>query len=136
MRNENLKNQVRNVEPKTRNENLKNRTRQFAIEIIKLVDDLPKNRVADVIGKQLLRSGTSIGANYRAACRARSKADFIAKMGIVEEEADEVLYWLELLIGANIVSQDQVQHLFNEVNELTAIIVSSIRTARGNLKCL
>ena len=102
---------MRNEKSKSKNENLKDRTRKFAIEIIKLIEDLPRNRVADVIGKQLLRSGTSIGANYRAACRARSKADFIAKMGIVEEEADEV-------------------------NELIAIIVTSIRTARGNLKCI
>ena len=81
---------------------LKRRTKNFALAIIGLVDDLPKGRTAEVIGRQLLRSGTSVGANYRAACRAKSAADFIAKMGIVEEEADECIYWTELLADAKI----------------------------------
>lgn len=102
--------------------------------IIKLVEILPKNRIAYVIGGQLLRSGTSVGANYRAACRARSKADFISKMGIVEEEIDETLYWLELLIAVNLVAKKQIQYLLNEVNEITAIVVASINTARKNQK--
>ena len=79
---------------------LKARTKQFALRVIRLVESLPRGRTADVIGKQLLRSGTSVGANYRAACRAKSTADFISKMGTVEEEADESLYWMELLIEA------------------------------------
>ncbi|OGW18002.1 MAG: four helix bundle protein [Nitrospinae bacterium RIFCSPLOWO2_12_FULL_45_22] len=117
-----------------RNEDLKERTRKFALEIIRLVENLPKNRIADVLGRQILRSGTSIGANYRAACRARSRADFISKMGIVEEEADETLYWLELLLDARLVEQNQIQRLMNEANEIIAIVVTSIKTARRNRK--
>ena len=82
-------------------EEMKRRTKQFALRVIRLVESLPRGRTADVIGKQLLRSGTSVGANYRSACRAKSPADFISKMGIVEEEADESLYWMELLIVSN-----------------------------------
>jgi four helix bundle protein len=78
------------------NENLKQRTKRFALSVIKFVDELPRDRISDVLGRQLLRCGTSVGANYRSACRARSSADFIAKMGIVEEESDESAYWLEL----------------------------------------
>lgn len=77
---------------------LKERTKRFALEIIRLVEKLPKGRTSDILGKQLLAAGTSVGANYRAACRARSSADFVSKMGIVEEEADESIYWMELLI--------------------------------------
>lgn len=76
---------------------MKQRTRVFALRVIRLVEALPKTRTAEVLGKQLLRCGTSVGANYRASCRAKSQADFIAKMGIVEEEADEAIYWIELL---------------------------------------
>ena len=82
----------------------KKRTKQLALRIIKVVDALPKNRTADVIGRQLIRSGTSIGANYRAACRGKSTADVIAKLRIVEEEADESVYWMELLIESGLVS--------------------------------
>jgi four helix bundle protein len=82
---------------------LKEKTKSFALEIIKLIESLPRGRTADVIGKQLLDAGTSVGANYRAACRARSPADFISKMGIVEEEADETIYWMELLIESGLV---------------------------------
>ena len=78
------------------------RTKQFALRIIRLVDALPKNKTSDVIGRQLLRSGTSVGANYRASCRAKSRADFIYKLGIVEEEADESLFWLELLVESKV----------------------------------
>ncbi len=77
---------------------MKKRTKAFALRVVRLVEVLPATRTADVIGKQLLRCGTSVGANYRAACRARSQADFISKMGIVEEEADETIYWIELLV--------------------------------------
>ena len=115
-----------------RNEDLKQRTKKFALEIIRLVENLPKNRVADILGRQILRSGTSVGANYHASCRARSRADFISKMGIVEEEADESLYWLELLLEAKLVRQDQIQHLVAEGNEITAMVIASIRTARRN----
>jgi len=108
---------------------LKNRTKQFGLAVIRLVESLPKSLTAGVIGKQVLRSATSVGANYRAVCRARSKPDFIAKLGIVEEEIDESGYWLELLIDANIIRQAAVTRLLAEVNELTAIMVASRKTA-------
>jgi four helix bundle protein len=109
---------------------LKQRTKEFALRVIRLVEALPKGRTADILGKELLRSGTSVGANYRAACRARSNADFISKMGIAEEEADEWLYWMELLIEAEIVKSVELESLMKEANELLAITVSSIKTAR------
>jgi four helix bundle protein len=108
---------------------LKNRTKQFGLAVIRLVESLPKSLTAGIIGKQVLRSATSVGANYRAVCRARSKADFIAKLGIVEEEIDESGYWLELLIEANIIRQSAAARLLVEVNELTAIVVASRKTA-------
>jgi four helix bundle protein len=111
---------------------LKLRTKKFALYIIKFVESLPKGKTAEIIGRQLLRSGTSVGANYRAACRARSSADFIAKMGIVEEELDESIYWLELLVDSGIVPFDKIALLTKEADELLAIVVSSIRTAKGN----
>ena len=113
-------------------ENLKIRTKSFALRIIKLVESLPKNSTSDVIGRQLIRSGTSVAANYRSSCRARSNADFIAKMGIVEEEADESLLWLELLVESGVVKEKSVELLMKEADELVAIIVSSIKTARKN----
>ena len=109
---------------------LKARTKQFTLRVIRLVESLPRGRTADVIGRQLLRSGTSVGANYRAACRAKSTADFISKMGTVEEESDESLYWMELLIEAKIVESDKLESLMKEADELLAITVSSINTAR------
>ena len=111
-------------------EEMKRRTKQFALRVIRLVESLPRGRTADVIGNQLLRSGTSAGANYRAACRAKSTADFISKMGIVEEEADESLYWMELLIEAEIMESVKLESLMKEANELLAITVASINTAR------
>jgi four helix bundle protein len=93
---------------------------------------LPKTRTAEVIGKQLLRAGTSVGANYRAACRAKSTRDFIYKMGLVEEEADESLYWMELLLEAGLVKLERLQPLMVEADELIAITVASIKTARGD----
>jgi four helix bundle protein len=90
-----------------------------------------RNRTADVIGGQLLRAGTSVGANYRAACRAKSTADFISKLGTVEEEADESLYWMELLIESDLVKKDKLESLMKEGDEIIAIVVSSINTARG-----
>ncbi len=109
---------------------LKKRTKAFALSVIRLVEALPAGRTADVIGRQLLRSGTSVGANYCAACRAKSTADFISKMGTVEEEADESLYWMELLIEAEIVESVKLEFLMNEANELLAMTVASINTAR------
>ena len=113
---------------------LKQRTKQFALRIIELVESFPKSRTAEILGRQLLRSGTSIGSNYRAACRARSSADFIAKMGIVEEEADESAYWMELLLESRIVETSEVDFLMREVNELLAITVASIKTAKRRNK--
>lgn len=109
---------------------LKQRTRTFALRVIKMCEALPKGRTSDVIGRQLLRSATSVGANYRAACRGKSKADFIAKMGIVEEECDECLYWMELLIDAGLIKQQRLAELMREAHELLSITISSIKTAR------
>ena len=109
---------------------LKNRTRQFALNIIKLVEDFPKTKVGDIIGRQLIRSATSIGANYRSACRAQSHAHFISKISIVEEEADEALYWLELALATGLVEAKRLSDLINEANELTAILTSSRYTAK------
>lgn len=111
-------------------EELKRRTKRFALRVIRLVESLPKGRTADVIGRQLLRSGTSVGANYRAACRAKSPKDFISKMGTVEEEADESLFWMELLIESGIVKTQDLESLMKEADELLAITVASINTAK------
>ena len=108
----------------------KQRTKAFALRVIRLVGALPKSREANVISAQLLRCATSVGANYRAACRARSRADFIAKIGIVEEESDESAYWTELLIETGIMTTDQVSGLLAEANEILAMVVASIKTAR------
>jgi len=109
---------------------LRERTKRFACRIIRLVGALPKTAAGRVIGTQLLRAGTSVGANWRAAARARSRAEFVAKLGIVLEEADEVLYWMELLIEADLVKKERVRLLMQEANELTAITVASINTAK------
>jgi len=108
----------------------KQRTKDVGLRIIKLVEALPQTPAGSVIGRQLLRSATSIGANYRAACRAKSKADMIAKLAIVEEEADETLYWLELLIESGLIPETRLSDLVQEVDEIVAMIVSSIRTLR------
>ena len=113
---------------------LKIRTKKFALRIIKLVESLPKSRTADVIGKQLLRSGTSVGANYRAACRARSQADFISKITIVEEESDESCYWLELIEESNLMKKELLKDIMKEASELTAIFTASGKTAKSNKK--
>ena len=112
-------------------EELSKRTKTFALRVIRLVDALPRRRTVDIIGRQILRSGTSVGANYRAACRARSKAEFIAKMGIVEEEIDESIYWMDLLVDAGFVKSKVLAALMKEAREILAITVSSINTARG-----
>jgi four helix bundle protein len=112
------------------NDNLKVRTKQLAVAIIKLIEALPAGKTCEVVGRQLLRSGTSVAANYRAACRAKSPADFIFKMGIVEEEADESCFWIELLIDAGKLDSTHAAPLLKEANELVAITVASIRTAK------
>jgi four helix bundle protein len=112
------------------NENLKQRTKKFALNVIRFVEALPHDDTYRVLGRQLVRSGTSVGANYRAACRAKSTADFINKMGNVEEEADESGYWLELLIEDGKAPSANAAPLAKEASELVAIAVASINTAR------
>src|SRR5256885_7834661 len=112
-------------------EQLRERTKQFALRIVRLFRSLPKTDEARVLGKQVLRSGTSVAANYRAICRARSKAEFIAKMGTVVEEADETVFWLELLVETGTVPKVRMQDLLGEANELLAIFAASQRTARS-----
>ncbi|MFI5091102.1 MAG: four helix bundle protein [Terriglobales bacterium] len=114
----------------SKQEELRNRTKRFALRIVRLFRHLPRTTEAQVLGKQLLRSGTSVGANYRAAGRARSKAEFVAKMGIVVEEADEIVFWIECLIESGIVKPDLLSDLLSEANELLAIFAASQRTAR------
>ena len=104
---------------------LKHRTKQFALRVMKLVDALPTTRSGHAIGNQLVRSGTSVGANYRASCRARSKAEFIAKIGVVEEEADESGFWMELIIDGGLLPSPKVTALLKEAGELTAIMAAS-----------
>ncbi|MBI4547312.1 MAG: four helix bundle protein [Ignavibacteriae bacterium] len=110
-------------------EELKVRCKQMALRVIKLVLSLPKNKVADVLGKQLVRSATSVAANYRSACKARSKADFLSKLGIVEEEADETQLWIELIADSGLVKPPRVASLPDEVKQLTAILAASRITA-------
>jgi four helix bundle protein len=111
---------------------LKVRTKKFALNVMELTEKLPHTRSGDVLGRQLLRSATSVGANYRAACRARSRADFISKVSIVEEESDESLYWLELIAESHLLSLKEVDPLVKEANQLTAMLTASARTARRN----
>ena len=111
----------------------KQRTKKLALRVIELVEALPKTKTAEVIGRQLLRCATSVGANYRAACRGKSTADVLAKLAIVEEEADETLYWLELLVESGTVEENRIAELIKETNEITAMIVASIKTLRGKL---
>ena len=99
---------------------------------MKMIGALPRSMEAKAVGNQLVRSGTAVGANYRATCRARSRAEFIAKMGIVEEEADESAFWLELIIESKLLSPDRVQPLLNEANELVAIMAASRISAARN----
>ena len=113
------------------NAEFKDRTKQFALRVIKVVDVLPQRQAADVIGRQILRSATSVAANYRAACRARSKAEFAAKMGLVEEEIDESAFWLELLCDTDLVPAPKLSALRKEADEITAMVVASIRTTRA-----
>ena len=109
---------------------VRERTKQFAIRIIRLFRSLPKSDDARTIGRQLLRSGTSVAANYRAVCRARSKAEFTAKIGVVVEEADETVFWLELLIDTGIIAQTKLNNLLKEANELLSIFAASQKTVK------
>jgi four helix bundle protein len=109
---------------------LQARTKSFALRVIRLVDALPRSTASQVIGRQLLRAATSVGANYRAACRAQSHAEFAAKLSIVVEEADESLYWLELLQESRLIKPEQLAELLREANELLAISVAARKTAK------
>ena len=111
---------------------LKTRTKRFGLGVMTLVDDLPRTAAGRAIGNQLIRSGTSVGANYRAACRGRSKAEFISKLGVVIEEADESAFWLELIAESGMLPSDKVAPLYYEAQELTAIFAASARTAKAN----
>ena len=117
----------------TENE-LKQRTKRFALRVMKLVGALPDDSVGRPIGNQLIRSGTAIGVNYRAACRGRSKAEFVAKLGIVVEEADESGYWLELIVDGELLAKRLVEPLLKEANELTAIMVASRKSATSSIE--
>ena len=110
---------------------LKQRTKDFALRIIKLVEALPPSTTGTPIGRQIVRSGTSVGANYRAACRARSRAEFAAKIGVVIEEADETAFWLELIVASGLLPEARVQSLAKEADELTAILVATAKQLKS-----
>ena len=112
---------------------LRKRTRDFAIRIVKLSQALPKTDTARILGRQVLRSGTSVGANYRAVCRARSRAEFVSRMAVVVEEADETVFWLELLVDTGIVPPERLGGLIQEATELLALCAASHRTAKRGL---
>ena len=113
-------------------EEMKKRTQSYANRIVKLCGALPENWVAQTLGRQLLRSGTSVGANYRAVCRAKSTADFINKLRIVEEECDESLFWMELLVENRLIPPSRLKDLMQEANEILAIVVASAKTSRSS----
>ena len=115
-----------------RKADLKARTKEFALRVMKLIDALARTIQGRTIAKQIIRSGTSVAANYRAACRARSRAEFIAKIGIVEEEADESCFWLELIIDSGLLNEDRIRPLLSEAGELVAIMAASRKSAIGN----
>ena len=115
-------------------EELRERTKRFALRVVKLAQSLPHSREARVLGTQLLRAGTSIAANYRAACRGRSRAEFIAKLGIVVEEADETLFWCELLVESGIVKEKTMDGFMMEAKEILSIFAAAQRTARSRSK--
>ena len=112
---------------------LKKRTKQFGLRVMKLVDALPKSPSGRAVGNQLVRSGTAVGSNYRAACRARSRKEFLSRLGVVEEEADESCYWLELIVDGELLKPRQVSALLQEASELTRIFAASIKTTRNTL---
>jgi four helix bundle protein len=111
-------------------EELRERTKQFALRVMRLVDALPNTPAGRALGNQLIRSGTAVGANYRAACKSRSKAEFIAKIGVAAEEADESVFWLELIRDGGLLKPETVESLYQEARELTAICTASGRTAK------
>ena len=113
---------------------LKARTKQFALRVMKMVDALPRTIQGRAIAKQIIRSATSVAANYRAACRARSRAEFIAKIGVVEEEADESCFWFELIIDSDLLTEERIRPLLSEAGELVAIMAASRKSAIGNRK--
>jgi four helix bundle protein len=113
---------------------LRRRTKSFAIRIVNVFRSLPRSPDAQTLGKQLLRSGTSVAANYRAVCRARSKAEFVSRLGIVVEEADETVFWLELLTETGLVRPERAQDLLKEANELLAIFGASLRTSKSGVR--
>ncbi len=115
-------------------EELKQRTKQFGLRCIKVVESLPNTRTSDVLGRQLLRSATSVGANYRSACRAQSKPTFISKIAIAIEEADESQFWLEMIVEAGLLSQKKLTALMKESDEIVAILTASSKTAKANLR--
>lgn len=109
---------------------LKSRTKHFALRVLKVVDARPRSTTARVLGNQIARSATSVAANYRAVCRAKSRADFLAKLAIVEEEADETAFWLEMIVDSGLLTAAKLNPLRKEADELTAIFVSSLKTVR------
>jgi len=113
---------------------LRKRTKSFAIRIVNVFRSLPRSPDAQTVGKQMLRSGASVAANYRAVCRARLKAEFIAKMGIVVEEADETVFWLERMGETGIVQSGRIEDLLKEANELLAIFGASLRTSKASVQ--
>ena len=117
-----------------RTADLKVRTKQFALRVMKLIDALPRTIQGRAIANQIIRSATSVAANYRAACRARSRAEFVAKIGVVEEEADESCFWLELIIDSGLLTQERILPLLTEAGELVAIMAASRKSAIGNRK--
>ncbi|HTD24699.1 MAG TPA: four helix bundle protein [Terriglobales bacterium] len=117
-------------------EELRQRTKAFALRIIKLSESMPKSQASYVIAKQVLRAGTSVAANYRAACRARSRAEFISKLGVVKlgvvvEEIDETLFWLELIVDAHLLPSSRMKAIIDEANQLTSIFVAARKTSRS-----
>lgn len=115
-------------------EDLKKRTKAFALRCVKLADALPRTRSGNIVASQLIRSSTSVGANYRATCRARSDADFVSKLGITLEEADESVYWMEIIVEGKMQSEARVAALLKEGNELVSIFVASLNTAQKRLR--
>lgn len=111
-------------------EDLQKRTKQFALRVIKLIKVLPNTMEGKVIANQLLRCGTSVGANYRSACRARSRNEFIAKIGVVIEESDEASFWLEIIIESKLIKKELIESLLIESNEITAIMVSAVKSSK------
>ena len=110
---------------------LRSRTKQFALDIIKLTEELPNTPAGRAVSNQIVRSGSGVGSNYRSAKRARSTADFINKMSIVEEETDETMYWLEIIVEAGLMTQEKITDLYNEGDEILAMTVASINTAKS-----